>query len=249
MTLCPTCGAPLPPNPTAKQLKQHQKSLVHKRGGHTTASADRTDERGGDEDEDEELAALRALPGLEVAPTELLRPYAVNRRRYRALCPDAPDDALLLPPPVLRSPSRECPQLDRPFLTPRCGSIPTVPRSLDEAIGTYFEARKESHPRVHVDEVDQDVSSWVEARRALQAAAAAGRRFWCTFFQPGMGHPAWYPKACKGPDGFGEGPGSAPTQDQIINGRGRRARRGARAVTTVPVTSDRDRESVTRQGS
>ena len=30
-----------------------------------------------------------------------------------------------------------------------------------------------------------------------------------------MGHPPWWPKAAKGPDGSGEGPASAPQQDQV----------------------------------
>lgn len=229
------CGAVLPPNATAKQLKQHLKSITHKRflqqaalakpaAGATAAAAKDADAAAATvdrQDDDSELHALRELCGPD-APDALLQPYAVNRQRYRMLISACRSSAALLPPPVLRNPRKECPALDRPFLTAQCGTIPSVPADLDAALRTYFTGRRDAHPRVDVEGADQDVvGSWSEARRALQAAAAAGRRFWCTFYLPGMGHPSWWPKACKGPDGTGEGPGSAPTQDQVIVGRGR----------------------------
>ena len=221
------CGALLPPNATAKQKKQHLKSITHKRGMQQVSQAEepaRAADTGNQSsaaagtDLDIELHALRELCGQD-APDALLQPYAVNRQHFRVLC--SSEASALLPPPVLRNPRKDCPKLDRPFLTAQCGTIPSVPADLDEALRTYFTARRDAHPRVDVEEEDQNVGSWSEARRALQAAAAAGRRFWCTFYLPGMGHPSWWPKACKGPDGTGEGPGSAKTQDQVIVGRGR----------------------------
>ena len=210
---CETCGALLPPKVTEKQRRQHEQTRQHKRG-----------QRRPDDEADEEVSALCSeLSGLSL-PDSVLQSYADNRRRYRALCGEPPaataEGIVLLPPPVLRNPKRECPSLDRPFLSAQCGCIPLVPTNLEETLQGYFAGRKDAHPKVTIDEEERQVDSWTEARRTLQAAEAQGRRFWCTFYLPEMGHPVWWPKMCKGPDGAGEGPGSAPTQDQVIIGRG-----------------------------
>ena len=163
------CGAVLPPNATAKQLKQHLKSITHKRflqqaalakpaAGATAAAAKDADAAAATvdrQDDDSELHALRELCGSD-APDALLQPYAVNRQHYRMLC----SSAALLPPPVLRNPRKECPALDRPFLTAQCGTIPSVPADLDAALRTYFTGRRDAHPRVDVEGADQDVGSW-----------------------------------------------------------------------------------------
>ena len=96
------CGAVLPPNATAKQLKQHLKSITHKRflqqaalakpaAGATAAAAKDADAAAATvdrQDDDSELHALRELCGPD-APDALLQPYAVNRQHYRMLCSSA----------------------------------------------------------------------------------------------------------------------------------------------------------------
>ena len=224
---CVLCGGTLVAT-SDKAVKQHLKSITHKRavlssGGSNGEVVSKGSQRPAEQDDEgedaieaRELAFELGLP----TPDPDFSSYIRHRQHFRALLGvDAP--GCLLPPPVFRNPRKECPALDRPFLTPQAGAIPVVPECLDDALHAYFTARKDAHPRVDVEELGREVVSWTEARRVLQAADADGRRFWCTFHIADMAHPTWYPKACKGASGVGEGPGSAPTQDQIIVGRGR----------------------------
>lgn len=189
---CTVCSTLLPPGASEKQIKQHLKSITHKRGAAQPAAPpppQQCEEAAGSGDESEELQMLRRLISSDDPPSnELLEPYARNLSRFLALYPDATATGCSapLPPPVLRQPKKECPALDMPFLTPQCGTVPLVPGGVDEVLRHYFTARRDAHPKVDVDEADQEVASWAEARKALQAADAANRRFWCTFFVPGI---------------------------------------------------------------
>ncbi|KAG8470932.1 hypothetical protein KFE25_009353 [Diacronema lutheri] len=219
---------------TTKGVKQHAKSRAHKQfadpaapppSGAPAARARRAPDDGDDGDDGDDTASeLVELLGAAATRDEAIRArlpvYAANLDAFRTLEIGRGARAALLPP-VAHNPRRECGGLDAPFLTPQVGCIPTVPECLADALGAYFVARRDRHPKVDVGEANLPVASWAEARRALEAAQAAGRTFWCTLFCAQMGHPAWWPKAAKGTHGVGEGDKSVPFFDQIIIGSGR----------------------------
>lgn len=224
---------------TGKGIKQHLKSKSHKLlpkgapeqpGGASAPEANgprarsRASARGARalSDDDETLQELARLLGageaeLGAGARARLPEYAAALDAFRAVAPCA--RACLLPP-LLRNPRRECPALDRPFVTAQVGSIPELPESLDDALRAYFSGVRGRHPKVDVCERAVAVHSWADARRALEAADAAGSRYWCTLFCAEMGHPPWWPRDAKGPRGVGEGATSVPFFDQIILGRG-----------------------------
>lgn len=70
--------------------------------------------------------------------------------------------------------------------------------------------------QVDVNESGKESWSWADARRSLLEAERSGQRYWCTFFCAEMGHPPWWPKSAKGPDGVGEGRSSVPLFDQAL---------------------------------
>jgi|MDSY01.1.fsa_nt_gb hypothetical protein len=231
---CSLCDLVLPSS-NEKAIKQHKKSITHKRASATSTSAsaatsDTTSPNTSTDPEDETASAALELsaelglkPPAEAVAITRYAEYASNRTAWRALyaASELTSESWLLPPPVMRNPKRECPRLDKPFVTIQCGSLPLYPDSLEEALGSYFTGRRDAHPKVDVNEAGKESCSWADARRTLLEADGSGQRYWCTFFCAEMGHPQWWPKLAKGSDGLGEGSGSVPLFDQVIIGRGR----------------------------
>ena len=216
---CSLCG---PIGGSDKAVSQHLRSITHKRAlASLAAPAHEPAPPASPAERSAEVCELLAV----LCIGEAAEQAAMACERYaEARC--KLDAASLpvrgwLPPPLLRNPAKECPQLDTPFLTQQTGAIPTVPSSLEECLAAYFSGQRHEFPKVDVAERGTGVCSWAEARRTLLAAKAAGERYWCTFVCQDMQHPRWWPKAAQGARGLGPGPMSVPLYDQVIVGSGR----------------------------
>ena len=149
--------------------------------------------------------------------------YAANRAAWRALCSD---EGGPLPPPLLRDPSTECPGLNVPFVTDKCGAMPVLPNGLEQTLAAYLpedQAAPAEAPDVSVDGSGKCAASWLRrrgAREALREAEESGRRYWAALACDELRQPPWWPAAACGTGGVGPGRGSVPSYEQVIVGRG-----------------------------
>jgi len=221
---CTLCG---PLGPSDKAAKQHLKSITHKRAlaaaNAATPAARRPTVAQPPEDASAEVCELLEALGLASLPAgaDAARQFAQYVEARNAIHSFGLPVSGALPPQLLRNPAKECPRLDFPFLTEQTGAIPTIPSSLDACLAVYFSGRRDAFPKVDVAEAGISAcTSWADARRALQAADAAGDRYWCTFLCDRMKHPRWWPKGAKGSGGVGPGRMGVPLYDQVIVGSG-----------------------------
>lgn len=168
--VCSLCDVLLPSS-NEKAIKQHLKSITHKRASAAAMAATALATAATVASPASEVMAVDAAAGKEelgssaalelctelgltlpagAAAIACYAEYASNCAAWRTLyrASGLTSSCWLLPPPVLRNPKRECPQLDRPFVTTQCGSLPLYPDALDEVLGAYFTARHDAHPKV-----------------------------------------------------------------------------------------------------